>query len=167
MRIVPGDLLSWANSTEIKHYIMSAVSIKQALSGEIPTGSKVTAKGWVRTRRDSKAGFSFISLHDGSCFDAIQVVAPAELINYSDEVQKLTAGCAVICTGELVESMGRGRLLRPGDWPCDDRLDSGPDRSRAHDALQWPVVLDPGDTADVAGLLHEFGRDACQLGGLS
>ncbi|NOR20568.1 MAG: asparagine--tRNA ligase [Xanthomonadales bacterium] len=88
---------------------MSAVSIKQALSGEISTGSKVTVQGWVRTRRDSKAGFSFISVHDGSCFDAIQVVAPAELDNYSKEIQKLTAGCAVICSGELVESMGRGQ----------------------------------------------------------
>ena len=88
---------------------MSAVRIKKALSGDISTGSKVTVKGWVRTRRDSKAGFSFISVHDGSCFDAIQVVAPAELANYGDEVQKLTAGCSVICSGELVESMGRGQ----------------------------------------------------------
>ena len=88
---------------------MSAVSIKKALSGEIPTGSKVKVQGWVRTRRDSKAGFSFISVHDGSCFDTIQVVAPADLANYSEEVQKLTSGCAVICTGELVESLGRGQ----------------------------------------------------------
>ena len=88
---------------------MSAVSIKKALGGEIPTGSKVKVQGWVRTRRDSKAGFSFISVHDGSCFDAIQVVAPADLPNYSEEIQRLTSGCAVICSGELVESMGRGQ----------------------------------------------------------
>ena len=88
---------------------MSAVSIKKALSGEIATGSRVSVKGWVRTRRDSKAGFSFISVHDGSCFDPIQVVAPADLPNYSEEVQKLTTGCSVICTGELVESQGRGQ----------------------------------------------------------
>ena len=65
--------------------------------------------GWVRTRRDSKAGFSFINVHDGSCFDAIQVVAPAELENYASEVQKLTTGCAVECRGTLVESAGRGQ----------------------------------------------------------
>lgn len=88
---------------------MTAVSIKKALSGEISTGSKVKIQGWVRTRRDSKAGFSFISVHDGSSFDPIQVVAPADLENYSDEIQKITSGCAVICTGELVESMGRGQ----------------------------------------------------------
>jgi len=88
---------------------MSAVSIKKALSGEIPTGSKVKVQGWVRTRRDSKAGFSFISVHDGSSFDPIQVVAPSDLENYSEEIQKITSGCSVICTGELVESMGRGQ----------------------------------------------------------
>jgi asparaginyl-tRNA synthetase len=88
---------------------MSAVSIKKALSGKISTGSTVTVQGWVRTRRDSKAGFSFISVHDGSCFDAIQVVAPADLTNYAEDVQKLTSGCSVICSGELVESLGRGQ----------------------------------------------------------
>jgi asparaginyl-tRNA synthetase len=88
---------------------MSSPSIKEALSGEIAAGSVVTIKGWVRTRRDSKAGFSFITVSDGSCHAAIQVVAPSELKNYADEVQKLTSGCAVICSGELVESQGRGQ----------------------------------------------------------
>ena len=88
---------------------MSAVSIKKALNGEIPTGAKIRVQGWVRTRRDSKAGFSFISVHDGSCFNAIQVVAQADLPNYSGEIQKLTSGCSVICYGELVESLGRGQ----------------------------------------------------------
>ena len=88
---------------------MLAVSIKKALSGEIPTGTLVKIQGWVRTRRDSKAGFSFISINDGSCFNSIQVVAPTKLDNYRDVVQKITTGCAVICTGDLVESQGRGQ----------------------------------------------------------
>ena len=88
---------------------MSAVSIKKALSGEIPSGTSIKVQGWVRTRRDSRAGFSFVSVHDGSCFDPIQIVASAELDNYSDEIQKLTSGCSVICSGELVESQGRGQ----------------------------------------------------------
>ena len=88
---------------------MSAVSIKKALSGEIQTDSRIRVQGWVRTRRDSKAGFSFISVHDGSCFDPIQVIATADLSNYNEEIQKLTSGCSVICTGELVESRGRGQ----------------------------------------------------------
>jgi len=88
---------------------MSFSRIKEALAGSRPVGSEITIRGWVRTRRDSKAGFSFINVHDGSCFDAIQVVAPAELENYPNEVLKLTAGCAVECSGTLVESAGRGQ----------------------------------------------------------
>ena len=90
---------------------MLTVSIKNALSGKIPSGTQLTIHGWVRTRRDSKAGFSFISVHDGSCFNPIQVVAPAELDNYGDDVQRLTSGCSVVCTGELVESLGRGQAF--------------------------------------------------------
>ena len=88
---------------------MSTSRIKDALAGKPATGSRITVKGWVRTRRDSKAGFSFINVHDGSCFDPIQVVAPGELENYESEIKKLTSGCAVSCTGELVESAGRGQ----------------------------------------------------------
>ena len=88
---------------------MAFIRIKDALAGKPAIGAEITIKGWVRTRRDSKAGFSFINVHDGSCFDAIQVVAPGELENYTDEVQKLTSGCAVECSGTLVESAGRGQ----------------------------------------------------------
>jgi len=88
---------------------MSFCRIKDALAGTPGVGATLTVKGWVRTRRDSKAGFSFINVHDGSCFDPIQVVAPSGLPNYSDEILKLTSGCAVICEGRLVESAGRGQ----------------------------------------------------------
>jgi asparaginyl-tRNA synthetase len=90
---------------------MSDVSIAAALSGRIAENQPVTVKGWVRTRRDSKGGFSFIAVHDGSCFDAIQVVAPATLPNYSSEILHLTAGCSVIATGKLVKSQGKGQLF--------------------------------------------------------
>ena len=90
---------------------MSDYKISALLSGLAPVGSDVTVKGWVRTRRDSKAGLSFIAVHDGTCFDPIQVVAPHDLPNYEDEVRKLTAGCAVICSGELVESQGKGQSV--------------------------------------------------------
>ncbi len=90
---------------------MSEVAIARLLAGDIETGSTVTVKGWVRTRRDSKAGLSFVQVHDGSSFDAIQVVAPGELSNYAEDVQKLSAGCAVIATGELVESQGKGQSV--------------------------------------------------------
>jgi asparaginyl-tRNA synthetase len=88
---------------------MSDVSIADALRGKVPVGQQVTVKGWVRTRRDSKGGFSFITVHDGSCFDAIQVIAPGALPNYSGEILHLTAGCSVIATGALVQSQGKGQ----------------------------------------------------------
>ncbi|MCB9779880.1 MAG: asparagine--tRNA ligase [Alphaproteobacteria bacterium] len=85
--------------------------ISQLLAGDIAVGSTVTVEGWVRTRRDSKAGLSFVAVHDGSAFDAIQVVAKSELANYESEIQKLTSGCAVRCVGTLVASQGKGQSV--------------------------------------------------------
>src|SRR5512135_444693 len=90
---------------------MSVVSVKQALSGSIAANSEVTVRGWVRTRRDSKAGLSFVNVSDGSCFDPIQIVAQNSLPNYANEIAHLTAGCAVIATGTLVPSQGRGQTF--------------------------------------------------------
>lgn len=90
---------------------MSNISIKAALSGHAATGSVVTVKGWIRTKRDSKAGISFLHVHDGSCFHPIQVVSPNSLENYESEILKLNSGCSVICTGTLVESSGRGQSV--------------------------------------------------------
>ncbi|NND45025.1 MAG: asparagine--tRNA ligase [Xanthomonadales bacterium] len=90
---------------------MAIPTIKSALRGDIAEGTPVTVQGWVRTRRDSKAGFSFITVSDGSCQDPIQVVAPNSLDNYDSEVLKLTSGCSVRCTGTLVESRGRGQAF--------------------------------------------------------
>jgi asparaginyl-tRNA synthetase len=69
----------------------------------------VTLKGWVRTRRDSKAGLSFVHVSDGSCFHPLQVVAPAALENYASEIQRLTAGCSVEATGTIVPSPAKGQ----------------------------------------------------------
>ncbi|RNC80575.1 MAG: asparagine--tRNA ligase [Phycisphaera sp.] len=88
---------------------MSWIRVDQALAKS--PGEPVTLKGWVRTRRDSKAGLSFINLHDGTCQDPIQVVAPSDLANYESEVQKLTTGCAIEVDGELVESKGKGQSV--------------------------------------------------------
>jgi asparaginyl-tRNA synthetase len=87
------------------------LDIAALLKGKAPLGSRVTVRGWVRTRRDSKAGLSFIHLHDGSCFDPIQIVAPAQLPNYQDEVVKLTSGCAVVAGGVLAQSQGQGQAV--------------------------------------------------------
>jgi asparaginyl-tRNA synthetase len=87
------------------------VDVASILKGKVPTGTHVTVRGWVRTRRDSKAGLSFIHLHDGSCFDPIQVVAAAALPNYESEVKKLTSGCSVVATGTLTASQGQGQAV--------------------------------------------------------
>jgi asparaginyl-tRNA synthetase len=90
---------------------MQLISVKQALGGTIPAGTKVEVRGWVRTRRDSKAGISFVNVHDGSCQDPVQVVAPSALPNYQDGVLKLTAGASVIARGTLVQSQGKGQAM--------------------------------------------------------
>jgi asparaginyl-tRNA synthetase len=87
------------------------VLIRDILAGRVAAGSSVAIKGWVRTRRDSKAGLSFVHVHDGSCFHPLQVVADAALPNYESEVLALTAGCSVIVHGEVVASQGRGQPL--------------------------------------------------------
>ncbi|MDG4553126.1 MAG: asparagine--tRNA ligase [Candidatus Competibacter sp.] len=96
---------------------MSVHAIAAVLSGQIRPGNRLTVQGWVRTRRDSKAGLSFIAVHDGSCFEPLQVVASAELPNYRSEVLHLTAGCALRVRGELVVSTGKGQAVElRADW---------------------------------------------------
>ena len=70
-------------------------------------GSQVIIQGWVRTRRDSKGGFSFLEINDGSCISNIQVIADADLSNYEQDIRKLSAGCSVSVSGEVKASGGK------------------------------------------------------------
>jgi asparaginyl-tRNA synthetase len=88
---------------------MASFTVRDILAGKAPQSTPVTVRGWVRTRRDSKAGISFVHLSDGSCFHPVQVVAPNTLANYHDEVLHLTAGCAVEATGAIVPSPAKGQ----------------------------------------------------------
>ncbi len=90
---------------------MNKNSVADLFGGAVATDTEVTIKGWVRTRRTSKAGISFVAIHDGSCFDAIQVVVPDSLSNYEEEVLQIGTGCSVIATGTLVESQGQGQSV--------------------------------------------------------
>jgi len=83
--------------------------VRAILTGKAPSDAPVTVRGWVRTRRDSKAGISFVHLSDGSAFHPVQVVAPNTLPNYVDEVLKITTGCAVEATGMIVPSPAKGQ----------------------------------------------------------
>ncbi len=96
----------------IAEYIMTDVyTVKQCLEGEISIDETVTVQGWVKTRRDSKAGLSFINLHDGSCFAPLQLVVPEQLPNYQQDVLKITTGCSITATGKLVASHGKGQAF--------------------------------------------------------
>ena len=85
------------------------LSVRDILAGRAPADTPLTINGWVRTRRDSKAGISFVQVSDGSCFQPLQVVAPSTLTNYQDDVLKLTAGCAIAATGTIVPSPAKGQ----------------------------------------------------------
>src|SRR5258706_3995386 len=85
------------------------LSCVDILGGKAPTDAPVTVKGWVKTRRDSKAGISFGSFPGASCFQRLRVVPPNTLGNYEAEVIKLTAGCAVEATGLIVPSPAKGQ----------------------------------------------------------
>ena len=90
---------------------MTTYTVKQCLEDDINLDESVTVRGWVKTRRDSKAGFSFISLHDGSCHAAIQIVAPNHLENYTQDVLKINTGCSLAITGKRVPSQGQGQAF--------------------------------------------------------
>src|ERR1700741_1218654 len=87
------------------------IDVSAVLKGKAATGSRVTVRGWVRTRRDSKAGLSFIHVPDGSCFAPLQVVPAAARPNYESEIKKLTSGCSVVATGTLAANQGQGQAV--------------------------------------------------------
>jgi len=116
---------------------MSSFSCSEILAGRAPADAPVTVKGWVRTRRDSRAGISFVHLSDGSSFHPLQVVVPNTLSNYANEVLHLTAGCAVEATGSIVPSPARGQpfemqaaSLKVAGWVEDP--DSYPIQPKPH-----------------------------------
>ena len=88
---------------------MTVASCAEILAGCAPANAPVTLRGWVRTRRDSKAGISFLHVGDGSAFNPVQAVVPDSLPNYARDVLHLTAGCAVAVTGNVVPSPARGQ----------------------------------------------------------
>ena len=89
---------------------VKSTSVKQLLCSEVD-GQQVVVEGWLRSRRDSKAGISFLAVNDGSCFGSIQAVVPNTLANYQAEVLHAGAGCSVRVTGELVASQGKGQSV--------------------------------------------------------
>jgi asparaginyl-tRNA synthetase len=85
---------------------MQTVSVMDARK-PAAIGQQVALQGWIRTRRDSKGGFSFLELNDGSCLANVQIVADANLPNYESEIKKLSPGCSVTIRGEVKPSGGK------------------------------------------------------------
>ena len=88
---------------------MTHVPVVDVLQGKYAVGTTLTVKGWIRTRRDSKAGISFLAIHDGSCFAPVQAVVPNTLSNYKSDVLRLTTSCSVEVTGVIQASAGTGQ----------------------------------------------------------
>jgi asparaginyl-tRNA synthetase len=85
---------------------METLSVKDARQAA-SVGKQATVRGWIRTRRDSKGGFSFLEVNDGSCLANIQIIADAKLPNYESEIKQLSAGCSVTVRGEVKASGGK------------------------------------------------------------
>lgn len=117
---------------------MAHAPVTDVLAGKFAVGTEITVKGWIRTRRDSKAGLSFLAVHDGSCFDAVQVIALNSLNNY-DDIKRLTTGCSVEVVGTVKASEGQGQ---------DFELDA-----KKVDIIGW--VENP-DTYPMAPKRHSF-----------
>ena len=94
---------------------MKRTRIAQVLASE-DVGAKITVMGWVRTRRDSKGGFSFIEVNDGSSLSGIQIIADKKLPNYESEILKLQTGCSIRALGTLTASSGKGQKGLSPDW---------------------------------------------------
>jgi len=127
----------------MKHYTCADI-----LGGHAPPDTPIALRGWVRTRRDSKAGISFVHVSDGSCFHPVQAVVPSTLPNYAGEVLHLTAGCAVEITGNVVPSPAKGQ----------------PFELQAHAVSVVGAVADP-DSYPIQPKPHtlEFLRDVAHL----
>ena len=87
---------------------MEKLTVAEART-ESSIGRAATVEGWVRTRRDSKGGFSFVEVNDGSCMANLQIIVDAAIDNYESEVKQLTAGCSVSVSGEIKPSGGKGQ----------------------------------------------------------
>ncbi len=82
-------------------------SVKQAFN--LPVGSAIVLRGWVRSRRDSK-GVTFIELNDGSRFKSMQLVVEAGAIG-EDMLRQVTTGSSIEAIGVLVESPAKGQAV--------------------------------------------------------
>ncbi len=97
-------------SVKTMQYLQKQNRVKNTLQRK-DFGQPVTVHGWLRSRRDSKAGFSFLEINDGSSLTSLQVIADNSLENYDSEVLQLTTGCSIQVEGTLQKSQGKGQTI--------------------------------------------------------
>lgn len=114
---------------------MKWIPVSQARDAD-SVGQDVEVRGWVRTRRDSKGGFSFIEINDGSCFANLQIIADGELENYESVIKSLSVGSSITACGTLKASEGKGQATElqassvtligdaPNDYPLQKKRHS-------------------------------------------
>ncbi|MCR3756496.1 MAG: asparagine--tRNA ligase [Candidatus Westeberhardia cardiocondylae] len=81
--------------------------ISNILKGCININTEVTVQGWIRTRRDSKIGISFLNIYDGSCLKCLQIIVNKNVENYNSDILRLTTGCSIKIIGKLINSLGK------------------------------------------------------------
>ncbi len=126
---------------------MKSSRIADVLAGKVPVGDRVRVEGWVRTKRDSKAGLSFLHLSDGSSMQPLQAVAAGDLDNYAEEVSHLTTGCAIVVEGVLVASTGKGQKV-------EVQAESVEVLGWVEDADSYPIQPKPHTFEFLRGVAH-------------
>ncbi len=122
---------------------MQAISIREARLAS-SAGRTGHIQGWIRTRRDSKGGFSFLEVNDGSCLGNLQVIAEQSLSNYQSDVLQLTSGCSVTIEGEIRPSGGQGQAtemhaksVRVHGWASGDEYPLQKKRHSFEKLREW------------------------------
>jgi len=141
------------------------ISVRAARSVDA-IGQEVRVQGWIRTRRDSKAGFSFLEVNDGSSFANIQVIADAELANYESDIRRLSTGCSVSIDGVVQASSGKGqatevhaRQIKVHGWANPDEYPLQKKRHSFEKLREWAHLRPRTNTfGAVARVRNEIAR---------
>lgn len=89
---------------------MQRLKVAAALSSTA-VGIEVDVRGWIRTKRESKQGFAFIELNDGSSMANLQIVIENTVPGFAEHNKHLTTGSAIRIVGVLKESPAAGQKV--------------------------------------------------------
>mmetsp|Transcript_38268 Transcript_38268/g.77967 ORF Transcript_38268/g.77967 Transcript_38268/m.77967 type:complete len:571 (-) Transcript_38268:1136-2848(-) len=104
-----GDTSSTAMKVSTSSDVAVSAPLKRVKTADaVPSDEVISVKGWVRTVRKQKT-LAFVEVNDGSSLSGIQCVMPFDSIDEDTRaaIDKLTTGCSVDVTGQIVESQGK------------------------------------------------------------